>query len=291
MTIEQQIEEVMELHNRYAVIRYPDYHASNTMSLQNMFNEWHSKAATLFSRYLSNDDENLVRFKNIKKGNCYVNAGLFNEIETYFSILIDKLRYTVFYQLESLIREGNEIEKTISFVNVASGTMRMYAAYRVEDESRYQTWKSKCIRLLNVNFGEDKESKAFVVAAKAFDESHYAPKFFKEMFAILKSCKEIPNNSRQKEEVKQDPPSPVTVNVSQNQTQNRSIEINIFLESIKEELTGKQFGELKSIAQDDPNPDSSRSKIVDKLKSLGADVLSNILATIVTSPSVWNCML
>lgn len=30
---------------------------------------------------------------------------------------------------------------------------------------------------------------------------------------------------------------------------------------------------------------------MDKLKSFGADVLSNILATIVTSPSVWNCML
>lgn len=106
MTIEQQIEEVLELHNRYAAIRYPDYHASNTMSLQNMFNEWHSKAATLFSRYLSNDDENLVRFKNIKKGNCYVNACLFDDIETCFSVLIDKLRYRIIINWNLLFEKG-----------------------------------------------------------------------------------------------------------------------------------------------------------------------------------------
>ena len=68
-------------------------------------------------------------------------------------------------------------------------------------------------------------------------------------------------------------------------------EINIFIDAIADELTGKQYKELKSIAQEYPNPENSKPKIAEKLKSFGGDVLSNIVANIVTNPSVWNCML
>lgn len=256
-----------------------------------MFNKWHSKAATLFSRYLSDDDENFVKFKNVEKGNSYVNADVFDNIETFFHILIDKLHYSVAYQLESLIQEGNEIVKTVSYIKAPSGIIRMYDAYKVEDESQYQTWKSKSMRLLNVNFKDGMESKAFAEAAQSFDKSHYTPKYLKEMVGILVSCKEIPNHVKQQKEAKQEPSSAVTVNVNQSQSQNQTQEINIFLESIADEITGKQYKELKSIAQEEPNPEKSKQKIVEKLKSFGGDVLSNIVANIVTNPSVWNCLL
>lgn len=291
MTIDEQIKEVVDLHDRYSVVRYPDQSSCSPMELLDMFNTWHSKAAILFSRYLSNDDENLVKFKNIEKGNSYVNADLFDDIETFFHILIDKLHYSVAYQLESLIQEGNEIVKSVSYVNAPSGVIRMYDVYKVENESQYQTWKSKSMRLLNVNFKDGMESKAFAEAAKSFDKSHYAPKYLKEMVGILVSCKEIPNHVKQQKEAKQEPPSAVTVNVNQSQSQNQTQEINIFLESIADEITGKQYKELKSIAQEEPNPEKSKQKIVEKLKSFGGDVLSNIVANIITNPSVWNCML
>lgn len=289
MTIDEQIKEVVDLHDRYSIVRYPDQSSCSPIELLDMFNTWHSKAAILFSRYLSNDDENLVKLKNIEKGNSYVNADLFDDIETFFQILIDKLRYSVAYQLESLIQEGNEIINTISYVKAPSRTIRTFDVYKVEDESRYQTWKSKSIRLLNVNFKDDMESSAFVEAANSFDKSHYTPKYLKEMVGILISCKEIPNNIKQKENVRQTPSSAVTVNINQSQTQNQ--EINIFIDAISDELTGKQYKELKSIAQEDSNPDTSKQKIVEKLRSFGSDVLSNIVANIITNPSIWNCML
>ena len=289
MTIDEQIKEVVDLHDRYSVVRYPDQSSCSPMELLDMFNTWHSKAAILFSRYLSNDDENLVKFKNIEKGNSYVNADLFDDIETFFQILIDKLHYSVAYQLESLIQEGNEIVKTISYVKAPSGIIRMFDVYKVEDETRYQTWKSKSIRFLNVNFKDDTESTAFVEAANSFDKSHYTPKYLKEMVGILISFKEIPNNIKRKENVKQTPPSAVTVNINQSQTQNQ--EINLFIEAISDELTGKQYKELQSIAQEESNPDTLKQKIVEKLKSFGGDVLSNIVANIITNPSVWNSML
>ena len=291
MTIDEQIKEVIDLHNQYAGVRYPNQSSCSPTELINMFNKWHSKAATLFSRYLSIDDEDLANFKNIEKGNSYVNADVFDNIETFFHILIDKLHYSVAYQLESLIQEGNEIVKTVSYIKAPSGIIRMYDAYKVEDESHYQTWKSKSMRLLNVNFKDGMESKAFAEAAKSFDKSHYAPKYLKEMVGILVSCKEIPNHAKQQKEAKQEPSSAVTVNVNQSQSQNQTQEINIFLESIADEITGKQYKELKSIAQEEPNPEKSKQKIVEKLKSFGGDVLSNIVANIITNPSVWNCML
>lgn len=109
------------------------------------------------------------------------------------------------------------------------------------------------------------------------------------MVGILISCKEIPNNIKQKENVRQTPSSAVTVNINQSQTQNQ--EINIFIDAISDELTGKQYKELKSIAQEESNPDTSKQKIVEKLRSFGSDVLSNIVANIITNPSIWNCML
>lgn len=288
MTIDENIKEVVDLHDRYAEVRYQSSYRPT--ELLDLFNKWHSKAATLFSRYLSHDDEDFQKFKNIEKGNSSVNARSFNDIEAYFHILIDKLHYSVAYQLETLIQEGNNIVNSISYVHAPSGVKRMYDVYRVENETQYQIWKSKSIRLLNINFKDDIEVNAFIEAAKSFDKSHYTPKYLKGMVGILISCKDIPNNAKGEEKEKQDSHSAVMVTVNQSQTQNQSQEINIFLDSIADELTGKQYKELKAIAHEEPNPEKSKQKIVEKLKSFGGDVLSNILANIVTNPSVWSCM-
>lgn len=289
MTIDENIKEVVDLHDRYAEVRYQSSYRPT--ELLDLFNKWHSKAATLFSRYLSHDDEDFQKFKNIEKGNSSVNARSFNDIEAYFHILIDKLHYSVAYQLETLIQEGNDIVNSISYVHAPSEVIRMYDVYRVENETQYQIWKSKSIRLLNVNFKDDIEVNAFIEAAKSFDKSHYTPKYLKEMVGILISCKDIPNNAKGEEKEKQESHSAVMVTVNQSQTQNQSQEINIFLDSIVDELTGKQYKELKAIAHEEPNPEKSKQKIVEKLKSFGGDVLSNILANIVTNPSVWNLLL
>lgn len=263
MTIDENIKEVFDLHDRYAEVRYQSSY--RPIELLDLFNKWHSKAATLFSRYLSHDDEDFQKFKNIEKGNSSVNARSFNDIEAYFHILIDKLHYSVAYQLETLIQEGNDIVNSISYVHAPSEVIRMYDVYRVENETQYQIWKSKSIRLLNINFKDDIEVNAFIEAAKSFDKSHYTPKYLKGMVGILISCKDIPNNAKGEEKEKQESHSAVMVTVNQSQTQNQSQEINIFLDSIVDELTGKQYKELKAIAHEEPNPEKSKQKIVKKL--------------------------
>jgi hypothetical protein len=63
--------------------------------------------------------------------------------------------------------------------------------------------------------------------------------------------------------------------------------INIILNLLREELTGKQYNELEAIAKSAEEPKSKKAKILEKLASFGSDVASNVLATILTNPGIW----
>lgn len=79
----------------------------------------------------------------------------------------------------------------------------------------------------------------------------------------------------------------VNVTQTQSQSQEQSFSIDIFLEAIKAEIKGKQLKELKAIAQEEPNPEKAKTKVLDKIKSWGGDVLANVVANIVTNPNIW----
>lgn len=73
---------------------------------------------------------------------------------------------------------------------------------------------------------------------------------------------------------------------TQNQSQTQEIAISIFLESIKDELTGRQMKEIKEIVEQEEDVNQAKPKIIEKLKSFGGDVLSNIIANIITNPTI-----
>jgi len=111
------------------------------------------------------------------------------------------------------------------------------------------------------------------------------------MIGILQSCILFPSLP-QKEETKPIIDKSVNVNVhqsqDQSQTQKQGFAIDIFLEAIKDEITGKQLKELKSIAQEESNPKKAKSKILDKVKSWGESISASIIANIITNPVIWN---
>lgn len=76
-------------------------------------------------------------------------------------------------------------------------------------------------------------------------------------------------------------------NMSQSQKQTQEIAITIFLESIKDELTGRQIKEIKEIMDQEDDINQAKPKIIEKLKSFGGDVLSNVIANIITNPTIW----
>jgi hypothetical protein len=76
------------------------------------------------------------------------------------------------------------------------------------------------------------------------------------------------------------------INISVNQMQNQSVNINIVLESMEDELTGKQMKELKKILKGKDKPEEKKKKILGKLTEFGSNVASNVLSTILTNPAI-----
>ena len=75
---------------------------------------------------------------------------------------------------------------------------------------------------------------------------------------------------------------------SQSQSQEQSLAVELFIEAIKDDLTGRQIKELKSVvAEADNDLQKARPGIIAKLKEFGSDVASNIVANLLTNPMIW----
>lgn len=79
----------------------------------------------------------------------------------------------------------------------------------------------------------------------------------------------------------------VSQNQEQHQSQKQNVIVEILLESVKDELTGRQRKEILEIAKKSETPEEARKGIFEKIKEFGSDVSANIVANIVTNPDVW----
>lgn len=160
----------------------------------------------------------------------------------------------------------------------------------INDAPNYAKWKEKCKRFLNLNFKNDKYIENFEKNCAVYDNSHTQ----NELIGILEAFRDMPSIIQKPTSRSKGVPDTV-VNVHQNQkqvqeqeqTQSQEIALNIFLESIKDELTGKQFKELQTIVSEEQEPEKAKSKVIEKLKSFGENVLTNIVANVITNPTIW----
>ena len=79
-----------------------------------------------------------------------------------------------------------------------------------------------------------------------------------------------------------------TLSQTQSQNQKITIAVNILLDAIKDDLTGKQRKELLAIAKEASSPEEAHKGIMEKLKSFGENVSASIVANILTNPQVWD---
>ena len=83
----------------------------------------------------------------------------------------------------------------------------------------------------------------------------------------------------------------LTVNQNQNQTQSQeqsqkqTVDIEVIINALKDELTGKQLKELNSIIKESESSDKSK-KVVEKILSFGSNVAAGILGNILTNPQI-----
>lgn len=189
--------------------------------------------------------------------------------------------------LNKLIIEGQQIRKDISLVPSGEGVWRTYNVYRFLDNQKYEIWKNKCLRFLSHDFNGDRSIADFEEVLKKKTKSNY-PESLDRLIGILEACISIPKIENKGIKEKSNPAQIFNISNTQHQTQSQEIALNIFLDAIKGELTGKQLKEIKEICEKDDNSPETKIKILDKLKSFGVDVLSNVVAGIITNPSIWS---
>ena len=194
-------------------------------------------------------------------------------------IYMDKLEL-----LEQLIFEGDKLASTISYVPAPDGVIRTSAVYSTTSPSDYQDWKSAVERLIKTHFSSDL-SKVEEASKKLSPDNH------RKILGILKAIRQLP--SEPKKTLNSEKGTTVTITNSQQNTQNNTQEIifNIFVEAVQDELTGKEMKELKEILLEfDKEPEKTKSRLLDKLKKFGGDVLASIVANIITNPNVYSSL-
>ena len=182
--------------------------------------------------------------------------------------------------IDELIEEGSKFEvKTTSFrFGEECGMNVIYepTSY-IENGDAFLAWIEKTKRFIASQYPDDRAINDFEKCANEFSS-----RSIQSMVAILKSLKYVPTPCP----IKSDSKTGVVVSVSQNQTQQQNI--SFVLDSIKDALTGSQYKEIEEIAQEETDSTKARTKILNKLKSFGNDVLSNIVANLITNPNIWS---
>ena len=187
--------------------------------------------------------------------------------------------------LEALIQEHKERIKTLRYHREA-----FIPYYDYNNMDSYHLWVEKTKRYMRQNFSGDPAINEFeTLATKALE-----PEQQKRLLAIVEALAIIPASTprQQIDSRRKDTEKGVNITItntnSQSQSQEQSLAVELFIEAIKDDLTGRQIKELKSVvAEADNDLQKARPGILAKLKEFGADVASNIVANILTNPMIW----
>ena len=197
--------------------------------------------------------------------------------------------------LESLIQEHKERIDLLKYQPDPPGCWG-FSYYYYEDSEAYQKWLAKTKRFIAINYPSDKYVNEFEVVSTG----NKSPEQQKKLLAILEAFAVLPtvipdNRITQVAEKKGDGKDSINVvttinnSNSQSQDQRQSLAVELFIEAIKDDLTGRQIKELKAVVADVNNDlQKARPGIITKLKEFGSDVASNIVANILTNPSIWS---
>ena len=192
--------------------------------------------------------------------------------------------------LASLIEEQKKRISQLKYVPDPPGCFG-FAYYHYEKSDEYQKWLATTNRFIGINFPNDRDVHEFEETSR----KELSPDQQQRLLAILEALSCLPTVIHKNDNIDTDNKGEITVNTninnsnSQSQSQEQSMAINLFLEAIKDDLTGRQVKELKEVIEDSGNDkEKARDGIITKLKSFGSDVASNIVANIITNPMIWS---
>lgn len=168
---------------------------------------------------------------------------------------------------------------------------RLEALKNVHDSQRFNEWKISTLATLAHVFGE---SHSHYKALENIKTVHYTDltkqaigKSKELMISLIENLKNFgfPKES-------ENPKNGVVVSVNQSNQQSQSTQVSIsfefFIEILRGELRTSEIEELKAILESNLEPKEKKKTFIEKIKSFGSDVASNILANLLTNPEVYN---
>jgi len=166
----------------------------------------------------------------------------------------------------------------------------------LSETKQFNIWqKETALTLINIYAESDKRIKSFEEIQSyqhfGFTGIDRFPEAKQEAEALLKS---LITNITDFGIIRSDSKSEsggLNINVNQHNSQNQSttviVNFELIIESLKFGLSGSQIEELKEILESNREPNEMKRSFVEKIKSFGSDVSSNILANLLTNPQVY----
>lgn len=166
----------------------------------------------------------------------------------------------------------------------------------LSETSQFNVWqKETVLTLINIYAESDKRIKSF---EEIQSYQHYGftsidrfTKAKQEAEAILKSLITDITNFGIIRSGSNSKSGGININVNQHNSQNQSTSVSVnfelVIESLKYGLSGVQIEEIKEILESNQDPKDKKKSFIEKIKSFGSDVASNILANLLTNPGVF----
>ena len=188
-------------------------------------------------------------------------------------------------ELEALIQEQRDrIPKLKREVGAFA-----YYVYESSVKEGYIKWRENAKRFLEINFTGD----SYIDDFKETCDKKITPNQQNKLLAILEAFEKYPQVIERSKMLNQSANINIHSNISNTNSQNQSQsqEIKILLNCLEDELSVKQLKELKQVVDEEKGDlEKAKPKVIDKIKSFGENVASNILANIITNPAIWSCL-
>jgi hypothetical protein len=167
---------------------------------------------------------------------------------------------------------------------------RLDALAKISESQKFNEWKTRTMQTLAHVYGEKHTSYLALKDIRSFQYSDRTANAKSEASELLVGLiEDLKNFGFPK--INDDRSNGVNVLVNQHNTQNQStnvsIKLDFLIEILKDELKGYQVKELKEVLKSNDEVDVKKMKFIDKIKSFGSDVASNILANLLTNPKVY----
>ena len=182
-------------------------------------------------------------------------------------------------ELDTLIQEQKDRIQRLQ----SNGNIYRPYYYRTEDEDKYIKWRIKTYRFLRTHFKDDEDIETFDRVSRGLTK----PTQQKMLLSILEGFVDYPDIIEKKELSKE--PSHIIINNTNSQYQSQHQEIELLKKSFEDQLSVSQLKELKQIVEEEKGDlEKAKPRFIDKIKSFGENVASNILANIITNPAIWS---